>query len=95
MEAAEKIMSIASNERIQGLIIEAENELAKIQPEIAYLEECQKKLVELNEQKFKLNSLIASLKVWLKIPTLIKESVIKMKLVKIILKLLKSKLLLT
>ena len=62
MEAAEKIMSIASNERIQGLIIEAENELAKIQPEIAYLEECQKKLVELNEQKFKLNSLIASLK---------------------------------
>jgi DNA repair exonuclease SbcCD ATPase subunit len=62
METIEKDMSVASDERIQNLIAEANNELTKIQPEIVYLEQCQKKLSELNEQKFKLNSLIVSLK---------------------------------
>lgn len=62
METLENTISIASNERILSLIQEAENELFKIQPEIVYLEQCQKKLCELKEQQFKLNSLIASLR---------------------------------
>lgn len=62
MNNIEKNTSLASNGRIQNLITEAENELNKIKPEIAYLEECQKKLIELTEQQFKLNSLITSLK---------------------------------
>ena len=61
MENIEKPISLASNERMLELIEEAESELSKIQPEINYLEECQKKLAELKEQQFKLNSLIISL----------------------------------
>ncbi|EKE04163.1 MAG: hypothetical protein ACD_20C00099G0008 [uncultured bacterium] len=62
MKTELKVESIASNERIQSLITEAEEELLKIQPEITYLEQCQKKLVELKEQQFKLNSLVVSLR---------------------------------
>lgn len=62
METKEKKISIASDERIQKLIDEASEELLKIQPEITYLEQCQKKLIELKEEQFKLNSLIASMK---------------------------------
>jgi hypothetical protein len=54
--------SIASNERIAVLINEAESELAILKPEIEYLEQCQKKLSQLKDQQFKLNSLIISLK---------------------------------
>ncbi|MFH0702535.1 MAG: hypothetical protein V2B14_03230 [bacterium] len=62
MENQEKNMSVTSDERIQKLIEEAGNELIKIQPEIDYLEQCQKKLCLLKDQKFKLSSLIISLK---------------------------------
>ncbi|MDD3014676.1 MAG: hypothetical protein PHC34_13330 [Candidatus Gastranaerophilales bacterium] len=55
-------LSIASNDRISELITEAENELSKIKPEIEYLEQCQKKLRDMKDQQFKLNSLIISLK---------------------------------
>jgi len=58
----ENNLSLASNDRIQNLIIEAETELSKIKPEVEYLEQCQKKLRELKDQQFKLNSLIMSLK---------------------------------
>lgn len=61
MENTDKSISLASNERMLKLIEEAENELSAIRPEINYLEECQKKLAELKEQQFKLNSLIISL----------------------------------
>lgn len=55
-------LSIASNERIEIFIKEAEEELSKIQPEIDYLIQCQSKFSVLKEQQFKLNSLILSLK---------------------------------
>jgi len=55
-------LSVASNDRISKVVEEAEIELAKIKPEIEYLEQCQKKLRELKDQQFKLNSLIISLK---------------------------------
>jgi len=60
--------SIVSNERIANCIEEAESELARIKPEIEYLEQCQKKLRELKDQQFKLNSLIISLKGVIKLP---------------------------
>lgn len=66
MENLENTLSVASNERIQKLMDEADKELVKIQPEIVYLEQCQKKLMELKEQQFKLNSLKMSLKSLLK-----------------------------
>ena len=53
--------SISSNNRLQKFIDEAHNELNKIQPEIDYLEQCQKKLTILKEQQLRLNSLILSL----------------------------------
>ena len=62
METKENNLSVTSSERILYIIEEAENELFKIKPEIDYLEGCQKKLLELKEQQFKLNSLILSLK---------------------------------
>ena len=62
MEAKDQNLSLSSNERIQNIIQEAENELLKIKPEIEYLEECERKLIRLKEQQFKLNSIIVSLK---------------------------------
>ena len=62
METIDKLTSVASNERILKIIEEAELELIKIQPEIDYLEQCNKKLKELKEHQLKLNTLIISLK---------------------------------
>lgn len=53
--------SLASNERIQILLDEANSELTTLQPEIEYLENCVIKLNELKQKKNKLLSLKASL----------------------------------
>jgi len=67
MEIIEDNLSLASSERILKLIQEANNELAKIQPEIDYLEGCQQKLEKLKAQKQKLSALVLSLNSILKI----------------------------
>lgn len=58
--------SLASDERIQTLLEEADSELKTLQPEIEYLENCVVKLNELKQKKNKLLSLKASLKTLLK-----------------------------
>lgn len=67
MDNNELLVSITSSERISELIREADIELKKIQPEIDYLEQCTKKLSDLKDQQFKLNSFILSLKSLLRI----------------------------
>ncbi len=61
MDFTNDTQSLISSVRISKLLQEANSELSKIEPEIQYLEECQKKLGELKSQKIKLNSLILSL----------------------------------
>lgn len=62
MNKFEETPSLASEERIQKLFEEAENELTTIQPEIDFLEKSLAKLNDLKRKKEKLLSLKASLK---------------------------------
>lgn len=61
METHTTNLSISSNERIFQIISEAQAELARIKPEIEYLEQCQLKLRDLKTQESKLQSIIISL----------------------------------
>ena len=67
MQNAEPNLSLANDDRITEIIQEAEEELARLQPEISYLEQCVKKLQDLKTQQFKLISLKTSLKSLIKI----------------------------
>lgn len=62
MENVNETLSVVNPNRIRGLVEEAENELLKIQPEIEYLKQCVNRLNELENKKFKISSLILSLK---------------------------------
>ncbi|MDD3150626.1 MAG: hypothetical protein PHV68_07300 [Candidatus Gastranaerophilales bacterium] len=74
MTTDEKLLSVASPERLVKILEEAKKELLVIEPEIKELEEMQKKLTTLKRQHFKLNSLITSLKSIIGDMTLIKNN---------------------
>ncbi len=62
MQSVNENISVVNPSRIRNLIEEAECELTKIQPEIDYLKQCVNRLNELENKRFKISSLILSLK---------------------------------